>query len=134
MFLKFILGTTELQQSPKLHYIWSISKSTVLHFSIKYKFGTKLLFQLPQAVFMNRFYFSVLKIDHFWSFHAFSKKWKLKEVIFREFGKIINRLFHALAQFLFTTCKKEQDYYHQKVNVQLPLTLLNNLRLTILGS
>ena len=27
------------------------------------------------------------------------------------------RLFHVLAELLFTTSETEQDYYHQKVNV-----------------
>ena len=31
------------------------------------------------------------------------------------------RLFHNLAQFLFTTSKTELEYYHQKVNVRVAL-------------
>ena len=31
----------------------------------------------------------------------------------------IQRLFHFLAQFVFTTNETEVDYYHQKVNVRV---------------
>ena len=41
-------------------------------------------------------------------------------------GQNICRLFHFLAQFLFTTSETEPDYYHQKVNAY---ELLNDLRL-----
>ena len=33
----------------------------------------------------------------------------------------IRRLFHFLAQFLFTTRETELDYYHQKMNVGVAL-------------
>ena len=33
-------------------------------------------------------------------------------------GQDICRLFHFLAQFLFTTSETDLDYYQQKVNVQ----------------
>ena len=44
-------------------------------------------------------------------------------------GQNICRLFHVLAQFLFTSSQTELDYYHWKVNVQLPHELQNSLRL-----
>ena len=34
-------------------------------------------------------------------------------------GQNICRLFHFLAQFIFTTSEIKLDYYHQKVNVQI---------------
>ena len=34
-------------------------------------------------------------------------------------GQNICKLFHFLAQFLFTTSKTELGYYHQKVKVQV---------------
>ena len=49
-----------------------ISKSTILHFSVKYKFG-KSRSNCSMAVFVMRFYFLVLKTDRFWSIRAFSK-------------------------------------------------------------
>ena len=37
----------------------------------------------------------------------------------------IQRLFHFLAQFVFTTSETEVDYYHQKVNVRVAERLKN---------
>ena len=34
-------------------------------------------------------------------------------------GQKICRLFHFLAQLVFTTSEMELDYYHQKVNVRV---------------
>ena len=34
-------------------------------------------------------------------------------------GQNTQRLFHFLAEFLFTTSETEVDYYHQKVNVRV---------------
>ena len=52
---------------------------------------------------MKRFYFFLLKTEHFYGFNAFLNKLKLKEKISDNFGKKICRLFHLLAQFLLTT-------------------------------
>ena len=41
---------------------------------------------------------------------------------------------HLLAQFLFTASETELDYYHQKISVELPYELSNDLRLRILGN
>ena len=49
-----------------------------------------------------------------------------------KFGQNIWRLFHVLAQFLFTTNETELDYYHQKVSVQVDSRVAE--RLSILGN
>ena len=45
-------------------------------------------------------------------------------------GQSICRLFHALAQFLFTTNKTELDFYHQKLNVRVASRVAERLRLS----
>ena len=40
----------------------------------------------------------------------------------------ICRLFHFLAQFLFTTSKAELDYYHQKINVRVTSQVAERFR------
>ena len=48
------------------------------------------------------------------------------------FGQNIWRLFHVLAQFLFTTNETQMDYCHLKVNVQVASRVAERLR--ILGN
>ena len=55
-------------------------------FSIKYEFRTKRCFACIRPVFMKIF-FSLLKIDPFWGFHAFLKKKKLKGKFSDNFGE-----------------------------------------------
>ena len=45
-------------------YIWYISKSTILHFSVKYKFGTKRPSNCSRVVIMKRLQFFLLKTYH----------------------------------------------------------------------
>ena len=40
----------------------------------------------------------------------------------------IRRLFHFLAQFLYTTSEKELDYYHRKVNVRVASRIVERLK------
>ena len=47
-------------------------------------------------------------------------------------GQELWRLFHVLAQFLFTTSQTELDYYHQKVSLKIASRLAERLR--ILGN
>lgn len=49
------------------------------------------------------FNFFFLKIDHLWSFNAFSKKLKQKGKFLDKLGQTICSFFHVLAQFLFST-------------------------------
>ena len=44
------------------------------------------------------------------------------------FGQNIWRLFHFLAQFLFTTSETELDYYHQKMNVRVASRVAERLK------
>ena len=43
-------------------------------------------------------------------------------------GQNICRLFHFLAQFVFTTSETEVDYYHQKVNLRVASRVAERLR------
>ena len=43
-------------------------------------------------------------------------------------GQNIQRLFHFLAQFLFTTSEMELNYYHQKVNVRVAPRVAERLK------
>ena len=43
----------------------------------------------------------------------------LLAIFFYNLEQNIYRLFHVLAQFLFTTSETEIDYYHQKVDVRV---------------
>ena len=43
-------------------------------------------------------------------------------------GQNICRIFHFLAQFLFTTSETKLDYYHQKVNVQVAYQVAEQLK------
>ena len=58
----------------KTIWIWYFSKNTILHFSVKYEFGTKRCSSCSRAVFKKRFYFYLLKTDHFWCFNALLNK------------------------------------------------------------
>ena len=49
----------------KYAWIWYLPKDTLLHFSLKYEFGNQTLSQLQQWVFRKKFYFYLLKTDHF---------------------------------------------------------------------
>ena len=68
---------------------------------------------------MKRFYFFLLKTDHFSSLTAFLKEQKLKGKFSDNLGQNIYRFFHVLVQFLFTISETELDYYHQTVNVRV---------------
>ena len=58
---------------------------------------------------MKRFYFFLLKTDHFWSFNAFADNLGQKNCRLRQF----------LAQFLFTKSETKLDYYHQKMKLRV---------------
>ena len=66
--------------------------------------GTNLIvnrsFNCSRAVFMKRSYLFLLKTDLFWSFHAFSKKQKLKGKFPDNFAQNSGKLFHVLAHSL----------------------------------
>ena len=53
------------QLSCKKIWIWYLSKNTILQFSVKSEFGTQCCSSCNRAVFMNRFYFFLLKTDNF---------------------------------------------------------------------
>ena len=46
---------------------------------------------------MKKSYFFLLKTDHFWSFHAFPKKWKQTEKFLDNLRQSISRIFQLLA-------------------------------------
>ena len=94
---------------------WYISKSTILLFGVKYKFGTKGPSNCGKAVFMKRICFFLLRTNHFWSSDAFLKKQKLEGQFSDNLVQNSCGFFHVLAQFLFTTNEMELDY-HQKVS------------------
>ena len=56
--------------------------------------------------------------DLYWSNQAKSKQQSCDNCERYNLEQSIYRLFHALAQFLFTTSDTELDYYHQKKNIQ----------------
>ena len=89
-----------------------LSKNTILHFSIKYEFETERFSCCIRSVFITRFYFFLLKMDHFWGFNAFLNKKNLKGNFSNYLGRKICRLFHFLAQLLCTTSETGLHYYH----------------------
>ena len=56
-----------------------------------------------------------------------------EKLYFNNLGQSICRLFHFLAQVVFTASETELDYYHQRVNVRAAPRVANDLRLRILG-
>ena len=48
-------------------------ENTIYHLSVKYEIGTTGRSVCGMAVFMKRFYFFLLKTDHFWGFSALFK-------------------------------------------------------------
>ena len=60
--------------------------------------------------------------------------WKMYYIILSEtctiynLGQNICRLFHFLAQLLFTTSETELDYYHHKANVWLVSRVVERLK------
>ena len=131
LFLKFIFKATQLQKNTGIGYLL---KNTILHFSVKYQFGTKRYSSCRSTVFIKRFYFCQQKTDHFWSFNAFLKKYKLKEKFWDNLQENICRLFNFLAKFLFTRSETERKFYHQKVIAGIPSLVAERLRLRILGN
>ena len=91
----------------------------IWHYIIKYKSETKRCYNCSRAVYMKRFYFALLKTDHFWNFNAFLKKQKLKVKFSDNLGQNIWKLSHVLAQFLFIISETELDYYQQKLSVRV---------------
>ena len=103
----------------KKTWIWYISRTTILHFSMKYKFGGKHCSNFSRAVFMIFFFFFTFLTDHFWSFNAFLKNKYVKGNFWHSLGHKICRLFHVSAHFLFTTIETELNYYHQNESVRV---------------
>ena len=64
--------------------IWYLSKNTILHFSVKYQFGTKCRSSCSRAVFKKRFYFFSTKDWSFFGFQCIFKQVKTKRKIFRQ--------------------------------------------------
>ena len=58
---------------------------------------------------MKRFYFYLLKTDHFWGFNALLNKYKLNTKFSENLGQ-------------------ELDYYHQKVNVGVASPVAERLK------
>ena len=56
LLFKLIFKLTQLQKIPE----YDIFRNTNLHFSVKYEFGTKRRSICSRALFMKRFYFSLL--------------------------------------------------------------------------
>ena len=118
----------------KKTWIWYISRTTILHFSMKYKFGGKHCSNFSRAVFMIFFFFFTFLTDHFWSFNAFLKNKYVKGNFWHSLGHKICRLFHVSAHFLFTTIETELNYYHQNESVRVASRVAEELRLRNLGS
>ena len=62
------------------------------------------------------------------SLSALAKKLKLKEKFSNNREKIICRLFHNFAQFLFTISERKLDYYHQKMIIQFSSRVAKRLQ------
>ena len=77
---------------------------------------------------MKKFYFFLLKTDHFCGFNAFLNKKKLKGKFSNNLGRNICRRSHFFAQFLFTTSETELNYCHQKVNVRVASQVAERLK------
>lgn len=67
--------------------IWFCLRSGILHFSVKYKFGTKIRSNWSRSVSMYSFKFFLKKPDPLWNFCEFSKKLKLKRKFSKNYGK-----------------------------------------------
>ena len=92
----------------------------ILHFSVKYKLQKPFHSNNSSSVFMKRFYISLLKTDHFWSFRAFWREIKFKIKTSCNLGKIfVCKLFYVPAQFPFTITETELVYHYEKLNEQV---------------
>ena len=65
---KLIFKASQLQKTSEY------AKSNTLHFIFNYEFGTKHCSSCSREVFMKRFYFYLLKTDHFCGFSALLNK------------------------------------------------------------
>ena len=88
---------------------------------VQYNFGTKRCSSCSKAVFKKRVYFYLLKTNHFLVFQCIINQVKTKRKIFNNLGLNIERLFHFLAHFTFTTRETELEYYQQEMNVRVAL-------------
>ena len=75
-FFKLIFKVTQCQKVPEYDIF---QKNTVFRLGVKYKFSTKCCSSSSRTVFKNRFYFYLLKPDHFWC-----KQIKNETKIFRQ--------------------------------------------------
>ena len=71
----------------------------------------------------------LLNTDHVWKFDTFSMKYKRKEKLSHNLGQNICKIFHVLAQLLFTKSKLELDFTTKMWICELSHELSNNLRL-----
>ena len=74
LFSNWYLRQLRSKKYLNMIWIWYFSKNTILHFGVKYEFGTKRCSSCNRAVFKKRFYFNLLKTDHFWCFNALLNK------------------------------------------------------------
>ena len=81
---------TDLWQTPKFDLF---QEPLFFYFSVTNIFGTKSRFKCSWSVFAKTFYFLLLGNNYFWSFHAFSKKLKLKRKFSDNHGKIFGWSF-----------------------------------------
>ena len=116
---QLIFRATQLQQRSKYDIFQNALLCTLAS-------RTKRRSLCSRALFMKRFYFFLRKTNDFWSFNLFLKKGKVKGTF--SDGKIICRLFHVSAQFLFTASKTELDYYQQKLNVRAASRVVERLK------
>ena len=126
---KLIFKATQFQKNT---WIWHLSKNTIFHFSVKYKFGISAVPVAAGSIYGEILLFSTKN----WSFLGLECNFKQVKTRGKIFWQSCTtpRRFYFLAQFHFTTSETQLDYYHQKVNVELPRELHNDLRLRMLRS
>ena len=105
-----------------------LGEKTTLWFSINYKFGAIRYSSCSRTVFIKRFYFYLLKADHYWDINAFLNKQKPKEKFSDNLEQNICRLFYFLTQFVFTTNETDLYYYYQKLNVRVASGVAEQLK------
>ena len=97
------------------------------YFALWCEYGTKRCSSCSRAVFKNRFFFYLLETDHLWCFNPLLNKQKLKGKFLDNLGQNVQRLFHLLAQLVFTASETDVDYYHQKVNLRVASRVVERL-------
>ena len=100
-----------------------------------------------KRTYLEQIYFGKFVLFYLFTVHRFTKFFKINVLSLSFYSKISNmkkqkiniwttfnlrqnicRLFHFLAQFVFTTSERELDYYHEKVHVGVASQVAERLK------